>query len=128
MAATPNAGGSSGLSEIFAYEQLARCEGAVFLKSETEIVYAPPTSKKTDLEVMLGTHKLGVSVTRACTRTSSSSSSYARPRVSSSSTSRVTLSSSDSSCVWMVSAGSSGTSYGSLIPVKWSILPASAFL
>ncbi len=65
MAATPNAGGSSGLSEIFAYEQLARCEGAAFLKSETEITYDPPTSKKTDLEVMMGTHKIGVSVTRA---------------------------------------------------------------
>src|SRR5437016_2881484 len=28
MADTPNAGGSSGLSEIFAYEELARCEHA----------------------------------------------------------------------------------------------------
>ena len=65
MAATPNAGGSSGLSEIFAYEQLARCEGATFLKSETEIAYEPPTSKKTDLEILLDGHKLGVSVTRA---------------------------------------------------------------
>jgi hypothetical protein len=65
MAATPNAGGSSGLSEIFAYEELARCELATFLKSETEIVYDPPTSKKTDLEIMLDGHKLGVSVTRA---------------------------------------------------------------
>ncbi|CAN5722209.1 hypothetical protein BH11MYX1_BH11MYX1_01140 [soil metagenome] len=65
LAATPNAGGSSGLSEIFAYEELARCEGATFLKSETEIAYEPPTSKKTDLEVVMGTHKIGVSVTRA---------------------------------------------------------------
>lgn len=65
LAATPNAGGSSGLSEIFAYEELARCELATFLKSETEIVYDPPTSKKTDLEIMLDGHKLGVSVTRA---------------------------------------------------------------
>ena len=65
MAATPNAGGSSGLSEIFAYEELARCEGAVFLKSETEIIYDPVTSKKTDLEIMLDGHKIGVSVTRA---------------------------------------------------------------
>jgi hypothetical protein len=65
MAATPNAGGSSGLSEIFAYEELARCELATFLKSETEIIYDPPTSKKTDLEIMLDGHKIGVSVTRA---------------------------------------------------------------
>jgi hypothetical protein len=65
MAATPNAGGSSGLSEIFAYEELARCELAEFLKSETEIIYDPPTSKKTDLEIMLDGHKIGVSVTRA---------------------------------------------------------------
>jgi len=65
MAATPNAGGSSGLSEIFAYEELARCEGATFLKSETEIIYDPVTSKKTDLEIMLDGHKIGVSVTRA---------------------------------------------------------------
>lgn len=65
MAETPNAGGSSGLSEIFAYEELARCEGAAFLKTETEIVYEPPTSKKTDLEIMLDGHKIGVSVTRA---------------------------------------------------------------
>jgi hypothetical protein len=64
LAATPNAGGSSGLSEIFAYEQLARCELAEFLKSETEIVYSTP-GKITDLEVMLAGHKLGVSVTRA---------------------------------------------------------------
>lgn len=65
MAETPNAGGSSGLSEIFAYEELARCEGASFLKTETEIIYDPPTSKKTDLEIMLDGHKIGVSVTRA---------------------------------------------------------------
>ena len=65
MAATPNAGGSSGLSEVFAYEELARCELAVFLKSETEIIYDPITSKKTDFEIMLDGHKLGVSVTRA---------------------------------------------------------------
>jgi hypothetical protein len=65
MAATPNAGGSSGLSEIFAYEELARCELAIFDKSETEIIYDPVTSKKTDLEVTILGHKIGVSVTRA---------------------------------------------------------------
>jgi hypothetical protein len=64
MAATPNAGGSSGLSEVFAYEELARCEQATFLKSETEIVY-DGTGKITDLEVSIAGHKIGVSVTRA---------------------------------------------------------------
>ncbi|MCX5741821.1 MAG: hypothetical protein NT062_04890 [Proteobacteria bacterium] len=66
LAATPNAGGSSGLSEIFAYEELERCDGATFLKSETEIVY-DTVSKKTDLEIALRGHKIGVSVTRAFT-------------------------------------------------------------
>lgn len=64
LAMTPNAGGSSGLSEIFAYEQLARCELATFLKSETEIIYST-TGKITDLEVAIDGHKIGVSVTRA---------------------------------------------------------------
>lgn len=64
MAATPNAGGSSGLSEIFAYEELARCEMAMFLKTETEIMY-DGTGKITDLEVSIAGHKIGVSVTRA---------------------------------------------------------------
>src|SRR5262245_43866184 len=31
LAETPNAGGSSGLSEVFAFEQLARCELATLL-------------------------------------------------------------------------------------------------
>jgi hypothetical protein len=64
LAETPNAGGSSLLSEVFAYEQLARCEMATLLKTETEIVY-DQTGKITDLEVMLDGHKIGVSVTRA---------------------------------------------------------------
>jgi hypothetical protein len=64
LAATPNAGGSSLLSEVFAYEQLARCELATLLKTETEIIY-DQTGKITDLEVMLDGHKIGVSVTRA---------------------------------------------------------------
>ena len=66
LAATPNAGGSSGLSEIFAYEQLARCEGATLLHTETEISY-DGTGKITDMEVELDGHKIGVSVTRAQT-------------------------------------------------------------
>ena len=62
--ATPNAGGSSGVSEAFAYEELARCEGATLLATETEIVDDGP-GEITDLEVMIGTHEIGVSVTRA---------------------------------------------------------------
>lgn len=64
LAETPNAGGSSGLSEIFAYEQLARCEHASLLKTETEIMY-DGTGKITDLEVEMSGQKIGVSVTRA---------------------------------------------------------------
>jgi hypothetical protein len=64
LLATPNAGGSSGLSEAFAYEQLARCELAPLLKTETEIVY-DTAGKITDLEVTIDGHKIGVSVTRA---------------------------------------------------------------
>jgi len=64
LAETPNAGGSSGLSEVFAYEELARCEMAALLKTETEIVY-DTAGKITDLEVQIGTHKIGVSVVRA---------------------------------------------------------------
>jgi hypothetical protein len=64
LAETPNAGGSSGLSEIFAFEELARCEQAALVKTETEIVY-DTNSKKTDMLIELGGHKIGVSVTRA---------------------------------------------------------------
>lgn len=66
LAATPNAGGSSGFSEIFAYEELARCELAELLKTETEIIY-DQAGKITDLEVSLDGLKIGVSVTRAQT-------------------------------------------------------------
>ena len=59
LAATPNAGGSSGLSEIFAYEQLARCEAATLLHTETEIMY-DGTGKITDMEVSIDGHKIGV--------------------------------------------------------------------
>lgn len=64
LAATPNAGGSSAMSEVFAYEQLARCELAPLLKTETEIVY-DQQGKITDLLVEIDGHKIGVSVTRA---------------------------------------------------------------
>ncbi|MBL9039680.1 MAG: hypothetical protein JNG84_14280 [Archangium sp.] len=59
------AGGSSGISEAFAYEVLELCEGASFVKSETTIVYDPPSSKKTDILVNIAGQKVGVSVTRA---------------------------------------------------------------
>lgn len=59
------AGGSSGVSEALAFEVLARCEGATFVKSETEVVYDPTTSKKTDILVSIDGMRVGVSVTRA---------------------------------------------------------------
>lgn len=59
-----NAGGSSLLSEVFAFELLGRCEGAALLKTETEIVYDQPGAI-TDLLVEIDGEKLGVSVTRA---------------------------------------------------------------
>lgn len=64
LAETPNAGGSSALSEVFAYEQLARCELAALLKTETEITY-DVAGKITDLLAEVDGHKIGVSVTRA---------------------------------------------------------------
>jgi hypothetical protein len=64
MINTPNAGGNSLLSEVFALEQLTRCEGATLLKTETEIVY-DTTGKITDFESAIDGHKIGVSVTRA---------------------------------------------------------------
>jgi hypothetical protein len=60
-----NAGGSSLFSEIFAYEVLNRCEGALLLKTETEVEYLDPMSKLTDLLVEIDGMKVGVSVTRA---------------------------------------------------------------
>lgn len=65
MLATPNAGGSSGISEAFAFEVLALCEGASLVKTETQLVYVPPTSKKTDILVSIAGQLVGVSVTRA---------------------------------------------------------------
>src|SRR5262249_20404762 len=66
---TANAGGSSTESEVFSYEVLRYCENASLLYTETEIHYAPPDDSGpntiTDLEVQIGTMKVGVSVTRA---------------------------------------------------------------
>jgi hypothetical protein len=61
---TDNAGGSSSLSEVFAYEYLSRCEDARLLKTETEVVY-DQQGKITDMLVDIDGQKLGVSVTRA---------------------------------------------------------------
>jgi hypothetical protein len=62
-----NAGGSSVYSEVFAFEWLARCELATLIKTETEIIYTDPMSKRADLLVELDGRKVGVSVTRAVT-------------------------------------------------------------
>ena len=62
--AAGNAGGSSLLSEVFAFELLGRCEGAELVKTETDIVYDQPGAI-TDLLVAIDGEKLGVSVTRA---------------------------------------------------------------
>lgn len=59
-----NAGGSSILSEVFAFEMLARCDGAVLLKTETEVVYDTP-AKITDMVVEIDGKKVGANPTRA---------------------------------------------------------------
>ncbi|MBK9071496.1 MAG: hypothetical protein IPL79_10905 [Myxococcales bacterium] len=66
IVATDNAGGSSVYSEVFAFEWLARCEGATLIKSETQIIYDAP-GKKVDILVNIDDRKVGVSVTRAVT-------------------------------------------------------------
>ncbi len=66
---TANAGGSSGESEVLSFEVLRYCEGATLLKTETQIAYQPPDDSGpntiTDLSVVIGGKKVGVSVTRA---------------------------------------------------------------
>ena len=65
MASMPNAGGSSLLSEVLAFELLARAFGASLERTETELDYAPG-SKLTDFAITIfGGYPLGVSVTRA---------------------------------------------------------------
>ncbi len=59
-----NAGGSSVLSEVFAFEALQRCEDAALLKTENEIVY-DTQGKITDFLAEIDGGKIGVSVTRA---------------------------------------------------------------
>jgi hypothetical protein len=62
---TPSGGGSSTLSEVFAFETLARCEGASLLKTELEITYQDGGGERTDFLVQIGASKVGVMVTRA---------------------------------------------------------------
>jgi hypothetical protein len=65
IVADGNLGGSSLWSEVFAFEVLARCEGAELIKSEGEIVYDDAGGKKTDILVRIDGAKVGVSVVRA---------------------------------------------------------------
>lgn len=60
-----NAGGSSLLSEAFAYEVLHRCTGAALIATETEIEYTDSSSTKIDFLSNVEDSKLGTSVTRA---------------------------------------------------------------
>ena len=60
-----NAGGSSLLSEVFAFEVLARCESATLLETETTIDYKDEMGKITDLLVEIDGEQVGVSVVRA---------------------------------------------------------------
>lgn len=64
MYAAGNLNQSSLYSEIFAYEVLYRCDGAEFLKGESQIVYSID-GKKTDILVAIDGEKVGVSVVRA---------------------------------------------------------------
>ena len=71
MLSLPNAGGSSLVSEVLAFEVLARAFGASLEKTELEISYGRLKDgsgpKMTDFAITLfGGHQLGVSVTRAC--------------------------------------------------------------
>ena len=64
-----NAGGSSGESEVMSFEILHYCDDAALVKTETEVLYAPPddsgANSITDILVSIGGKKVGVSVTRA---------------------------------------------------------------
>lgn len=66
---TPNAGGSSGESEVMSFEVLHYCEGATLVKTETEVMYEPPDAAGgnsiTDILVAIDAKKVGVSVVRA---------------------------------------------------------------
>lgn len=62
--AVDNAGGSSILSEVFAFDVLERCEAAMLLKTERDIDY-DTAGKLTDFLTQIDSEKIGVSVTRA---------------------------------------------------------------
>lgn len=64
MVADGNLGGSSLYSEVFAFEVLQRCEGALLLKTEGEIIYQT-MGKKTDILLEIDGERVGVSVVRA---------------------------------------------------------------
>ena len=59
-----NMGGTSILSEVFAFEVLRTTIGAQLLKSETEIVYTDPNGKQTNFLIQVDSHKIGVVVVR----------------------------------------------------------------
>ncbi len=60
-----SSGGGVYLSKVFAFEVLARAEGAALLKLGDEITYADPGGKKADFMVEIRGVKIGVTVTRA---------------------------------------------------------------
>ncbi|ELT98438.1 hypothetical protein CAPTEDRAFT_177615 [Capitella teleta] len=62
---TPNAGGSSIVSEVLSYEVLLRCFGAQLLKTEMEVCYWPTGGSITDYTCRMFNTDLGISVTRA---------------------------------------------------------------
>ncbi len=59
-----NAGGSSVVSEAIAFDVLARCEGAVLIKTETEIDYTVASTKITDFTVDMDGVVIGVNPVR----------------------------------------------------------------
>lgn len=62
-----NLNSSSIYSEIFAFEVMARCEGAALLKTEGRVDYADPDGKKTDLLLDIDGRQVGLSVARGFT-------------------------------------------------------------
>jgi hypothetical protein len=62
---TPNRGGSSTDSEAISFDVLYRCERAVLIKTEAEIIYTDAGGKKTDILIEVDGVTLGTSVTRA---------------------------------------------------------------
>jgi hypothetical protein len=59
--------GSALLSEVFAFEVLARAEGASLVKTEQEILYKDVSGKKADFLVEIDGVRIGVTVARAVT-------------------------------------------------------------